>query len=214
MSPALTTAAKVTILKHLIAGRDTAWIIAATNHSTDDILAVKRDHGYPNPDGMQRALAALQGLLDRQAEPPRRATPSAPAGPIGRIAAPTPAPAPASPLEDTLRAGLQSDRARTRKLATSIAALLGRLEETLRDETEAARAAKAQAAEQKRISDEIARLQAQIDALRSKKIGQTKTRGAHPCGQCDKVFDTPQGAAGHRRMAHEGFRMTRKAGAA
>jgi len=221
MSPAppLTIAAKVTILKHLIDDKTDDFILAATGHAANDLQAVKRDHGYPDTDRMTWALGILQGQLDRDALPSRRPALAMTATTKPRSVAPVPAAEATSrpvrtSVEELLHAAGESEFIRTRNLATKIAALIGDLKARLHDEQEAREAAAAKAADRARIDAEIARLQAQIDALRGRQPGPPRAADQsittdpaswpHACDHegCDRRFPSKQGLSMHRHRAH------------
>ena len=99
-----------------------------------------------------------------------------------------------STIESILTAGEKSSQKRTRNLTAKIRESLDDLSSRIEYEaSEADRAAK------------IAELEAQIAALKGQPVRakrNTAPKGEHPCGDCDRVFDTGQGLALHRRRTH------------
>jgi len=60
----LTPAQRITVLKHAIAGRDTAFITTVTRLSREQVRQVLQSHGYPDVPKMEWAI----DVLDKQAE--------------------------------------------------------------------------------------------------------------------------------------------------
>lgn len=210
-----TTAQKITVLKHLIHGRDTAFIAAATSLSDSQIAAVKRDHGYPDVPKMEWALDILEKRLNEIPEkdrPTRGQTLDRPARPavtsVPVAAKPTPTPAPEVATRDSVRDLLEqaatSDKARTRNLAAKIDDLLDDLRTRLHDEQAAREEAEREAAAKAERDAEIAKLEARLAELKSGKGGGVHTRGEYPCDEpgCDFVGTSAQSRGGHRRYHH------------
>jgi len=224
----ITPQLKVTMLKHLVAGKNLDFVAQVTRVPRDDVLDIVSKHGYPNHDRMAWAVDMLIQGGDKIPEsqlrtgtpldPAAAATPARTAGgrpsnfaliPPATITHIPPATA------DLLHQGKASPWIRTQNLAAKIHTLLGDLAARLADE-QAAAEAKAQAdRESARIATRIATLQAEIDKLKRKPAKTTSvshaTRpvitGEHSCttAGCDRTFPTIQGAVTHRRRAHEGF---------
>jgi outer membrane murein-binding lipoprotein Lpp len=230
----ITPQLKVTMLKHLVAGKNLDFVAQVTRVPRDDVLDIVSKHGYPNHDRMAWAVDMLIQGGDKIPEsqlrtgtpldPAAAATPARTAGgrpsnfaliPPATITHIPPATA------DLLHQGKASPWIRTQNLAAKIHTLLGDLAARLADE-QAAAEAKAQAdRESARIASRIATLQAEIDKLKRKPAKTTgvshATRpvitGEHSCTTtgCDRTFPTIQGAVTHRRRAHEGFNPHAKA---
>lgn len=110
--------------------------------------------------------------------------------------------------DQLLKNAAASPRKATRNLGERIKAQLDRLAKDLLDEKRAAEAKAAQAEADKERLDRIAELEAELRKLKGKPTTQrkhTRKTGHYPCDQCNKVFDTAQGKAGHVRFIHDGF---------
>ena len=186
-----TTAQKITILKHLIHGRDAAFITTATGLTDAQIAAVKRDHGYPDVPKMEWAVDILTKRLadlpekDRPTRGQRLDAPTLP-GPTGipvtTKTAPT-TPAVKDRTAQLLERAAGSGKATTRRLGEKIDGLLADLTSRLTDEERAdAEKAARQAAEAKKAK-RIAELEAELAALKGKKT-PPKATAATP-GQVD-----------------------------
>jgi len=240
---AITPQLKVTMLKHLVAGKDLDFVATVTRVPRDDVLDIVSAHGYPDVDKMAWAVDILTKTVGkiperptathRGAAPLDRPTPAhaqstgQPQRPNGyAITPPTPVRPVHTSAVELLHQASESPFIRTQNIGTKISALLADLTARLNDE-QAAAEAKAQAdRESARIATRIATLQAEIDKLKRKPAKPDKpaptateprserlTRGVHPCTTegCDRTFDTGQGAAAHRRRAHEGWNPSAKA---
>jgi hypothetical protein len=228
---AITPQLKVTMLKHLVAGKDLDFVATITRVPRDQVLDIVSAHGYPDVDKMAWAVDILTKtvgkiperpadhrphvLLDEPAKPYQSA-------PSGHVNIPP-------GIADLLHQGKASPWIRTQNLAAKIHTLLDDLTTRLADEQAAVEAKARVAHENALVASRIATLQAEIDKLKRKPakaatVGIVSTPressrkyGLHPgvysCTDpgCDRTFDTPQGAATHRRRAHEGFNPTRKA---
>ena len=106
-------------------------------------------------------------------------------------------------IEGLLAAAEQHSKAAIRNLAERIRNLVDDLESRIE-----------QAAADEQRKARIAALKAEIASLTSatptkSSTGRTRRqpKGVYPCKDpgCDRVLDTPQGAAAHHRRAHEGF---------
>ena len=230
---ATTTATKVMMLGHVIAGKDLDFVAGVTGLSRDTVLDIVSAHGYPKINSMKWSIDCLikdaskipqsQLRTGTPLDPAAAATPTRTAGgrpsnfaliqPATTITHVPPATA------DLLRQASESPFIRTQNIGTKISALLADLTARLNDEQQQVEA-KAQAdRESARIASRIATLQAEIDKLK-RKPAKTTTGGRvtapHPNTQkhgefacadpgCDRTFPTIQGAVTHRRRAHEGF---------
>jgi hypothetical protein len=237
----ITSATKVTMLKHLVAGKDLDLVATLTRVPRDIVLDVVSNHGYPKIHQMEWSIDVLTKGGDKIPVLPatsRRGTPLDESADLqtmgnlggqrsGSLAITPPATIAHIPpaTADLLHQGKQSVHPRTRNLAAKISALLADLTARLADEHDAVEA-KAQAArESARIASRIATLQAEIDKLKGKRTSSAKSAVSSPprsytqktgefaCTDpsCDRVFTTIQGAVTHCRRAHEGFNPTRKA---
>jgi len=217
----------VTMLKHLVAGKDLDFVATVTKVPRDAVLDVVSKHGYPNKDRMAWAIDMLIQGGDRILERPTDTR--------GRVLLDEPAPTPRPvatithippATADLLHQGKASPWIRTQNLAAKIHTLLGDLTARLADEQAAVEAKARVAHENALVASRIATLQAEIDKLKRKPPKPDKpaptaagprserlTRGVHPCttAGCDRTFDTGQGAAAHRRRAHEGWNPSAKA---
>lgn len=219
----VTTPLVVTMLKHLVAGRDLDFVADATKTTRDDALDVVSKYGYPQVDRMQWAIDTLIANRDKIPQrpgpvigkpqvllddiKPTKPYQSAPSGAVNHIPPAT---------ADLLRLAEQSPFIRTQNMGKKIAGLFADLKARLDDE-QAASEAKARAAhEEALVASRIATLQAEIDKLKRKPAKTTKaaaprsqrpTKGEHPCTTpgCDRTFDTIQGLTMHQRRAHEGY---------
>jgi uncharacterized small protein (DUF1192 family) len=194
---AITPALKVTMLKHLVAGKDLDFVATVTKVPRDDVLDIASKHGYPNHDRMAWAIDMLiQGgdkiperpadhrpkvLLD---EPATRTTNICSDQRPGSLAITPPATIAHVPpaTADLLHQAEQSPFIRTQNIGTKISALLADLTTRLTDEQQQVEA-KAQAdREAARIASRIATLQAEIDKLKRKPAKTATARAAATTG--------------------------------
>ena len=230
---AITPQLKVSMLKHLVAGKDLDFVATVTRVPRDTVLDIVSDHGYPNPDRMSWAVDVLVKNGDKLPErAPRheravvlddidvpvtaRAPQQRPSG-FAVIAPTTGQPAP-TPTDNLLRGAELSPFIRTQNLGKKILALLVELEHRIADEKEA-RDAKVKAdKDAAAVAARIAVLEAEIAKLKRKPAKAAKTTGVSKATKpvltgefscaldtCDRVFDTSQGVALHQRRAHEGW---------
>jgi hypothetical protein len=248
---AITPQLKITMLKHLVAGRDLDFVATVTSVPRDTVLDIVSNHGYPDHDRMGWAIdMIIQGgdkiparpvdnrprvLLDEPAAERRPQTMNhaqstgqrpAPRNPGYALTPPPPTRPAHTSISELLHQAGESNLTRTRALGSKISALVADLTQRLADEQGALEAKNKAARESAAVAARIAVLQAEIDKLKgSSKRAKTavasprkytQNRGVHPCTNpdCDRTFDTPQGAVTHRRRAHEGFNPVTKAGAA
>ena len=189
-----TTATKVMMLGHIIAGKDLDFVAGVTGLSRDTVLDVVSAHGYPKINSMKWSVDCLikdtNKIPTRQADhrprvlldEPAAATPARTAGgrpsnfaliPPVVIAHVPPATA------DLLRQASESPWIRTQNIGTKISALLADLTARLADEQAAAEAKARVAHENALVASRIATLQAEIDKLKRKpaKTAKTDTAG-------------------------------------
>ena len=178
-----TTATKVMMLGHIIAGKDLDFVAGVTGLSRDTVLDVVSAHGYPKINSMKWSVDCLikdtNKIPTRQADhrprvlldEPAAATPARTAGgrpsnfaliPPVVIAHVPPATA------DLLRQASESPWIRTQNIGTKISALLADLTARLADEQAAAEAKARVAHENALVASQIATLQAEIDKLKRK----------------------------------------------
>jgi hypothetical protein len=194
---AITPALKVSMLKHLVAGRDLDFVATVTKLSRQHVLDVVAAHGYPEKDKMDWAIDMIIAGDSKVSERPlvdvRKATPLA--NPITHRVPSPPAQAgfaviaastvqPVSPTYSALEQAAKSTFARTRTLGAKIANLLDDLEERLQDER-AAVAARVKADKvAAQVKTRIAELEAEIAKLKgkpaTKKSTSTKAAAAGP----------------------------------
>jgi len=234
----ITPQLKVTMLKHLVAGKDLDFVAQVTRVPRDDVLDIVSAHGYPDHDRMAWAVDVLiQGgdkipvlptathrgaaPLDETTTNIRSAQSTVQHRPNGyAVTPPTPTRPVHTAIAELLHQASESPFIRTQNIGAKISALLADLTTRLNDE-QAAVEAKVQAdRESARIASRIATLQAEIDKLKRKpakkpsaaKSARSYTRnpGEHSCplDTCNRTFNTTQGVALHRRRAHEGFTPT------
>jgi len=222
----ITPQLKVTMLKHLVAGKNLDFVADVTGLSRDTVLDIVSAHGYPKINSMKWSIDCLIKDADkipvREVDYRPRVLLDEPAAPThesirvrnDRLSVATVAHVPPA-TADLLHQAEQSPFIRTQNIGTKISALLADLTARLNDEQQQVEA-KAQAdRESARIASRIATLQAEIDKLKRKtpKVAGVShaTRpvitGEHSCTTpgCDRTFPTIQGAVTHRRRAHEGF---------
>jgi len=82
----ITPQLKVTMLKHLVAGKDLDFVATVTGVPLQDVLNIVSNHGYPNHDRMAWAIDVLIQGGDKIPESQlRTGTPLDPAGPAARV---------------------------------------------------------------------------------------------------------------------------------
>ena len=233
----ITPQLKVTMLKHLVAGKNLDFVAATTRVPLQDVLNIVSNHGYPNHDRMAWAVDVLIQGGDKIPESQLRTgtpldlpTMGNLAKPAGQRAASLAITPPATTAHvppataDLLHQASESPFIRTQNIGAKISALLVDLTARLNDEQQQVEA-KAQAdRESARIASRIATLQAEIAKLKRKpaKADKTPTAAApaqrsvgasFPCSVtgCDRMFASPNGAAIHKGRAHEGWNPSAKA---
>ncbi|KNX35860.1 Lsr2 family DNA-binding protein [Luteipulveratus halotolerans] len=185
----IATETALTVVKHLINGRDDQFIATATGLTETQVQDIKIGHGYPDRDKMEHALAMLER---RTGETTTRTGPSPSRPPVssrlargGQVTNSAPRAVDPKPITSSVRqakpsanelivAASRSPKARTRSLGAKIAGLLGDLSDRLaQEEQEEARQAAEEAENAKRLK-RIAQLEAELRSLRGK-VRRTKT---------------------------------------
>jgi hypothetical protein len=197
----ITPQLKVTMLKHLVAGKDLDFVAAVTKVPRDDVLDIVSKHGYPDVKKMAWAVDVLTDndgnkipirevdhrphvLLDTTVPGgvptmsnfagPRPNNPFA-ITPPATIAHIPPATA------DLLHQAEQSPFIRTQNIGTKISTLLADLTTRLNDEQAAVEAKASADREAARIATRIATLQAEINKLKRRPVKTvTTTTGPRP----------------------------------
>jgi len=232
---AITPQLKVSMLKHLVAGKDLDFVATVTRVPRDTVLDIVSAHGYPDVDKMDWAVDILMKTVGKIPTSPVLSHRGAavldeidvPVTPVMRsgvqrsgfavIAPTTGQPAP-TPTDNLLRGAELSPFIRTQNIGKKILALLVELEHRIADEQEA-RDAKVKAdREAAAVATRIAQLEAEIAKLKRKTPKVAKTTGVSKATKpvltgefscsmdsCDRRFDTSQGVALHQRRAHEGW---------
>lgn len=201
----ITPAIKLTILKHLVNGRDKDFVAQAVGVSIDEVLDAASAHGYPDVDKMKWAV----DILDKQtadAIPERTDHSIRPGGAPKSMTAPTSridlstARTPAAPtktggaqgaplsaadgLAQLIADGKASEKARTRRLAEKITSLVDELTDAVAKEA-TERAEREQAArEAAEKAKRIAELEAELAQLKGKPASRpTSPMTSAPAGQ-------------------------------
>ncbi|HEY1179350.1 MAG TPA: hypothetical protein VGF17_24610 [Phytomonospora sp.] len=195
----ITTAQRITVIKHSLNGRDDDFIATATGLSSGAVNHVLAAAGSPNQDQMRRLLERLEEAGVKRAASPATHTsprlgPVTPAPPVAR-----PATAPTTDtIANLLAAAHQHDMPAIRKAAEKIDTLLTVLRTDIKADREDAARRK-----------EIAELEARLAELKGKKKPSKRTasnlvRGEFPCDidGCDATFDTKQGVTMHNTRKH------------
>lgn len=191
---ALAGSDRLTIVKHLAAGKDPDFVAAATGHTRETVLQVGASHGHPDRDKLAWAADILAKKTDEiptaehttaadvtrpttpQARPtparPRATQPPAPRpAPVTATAAPTPPVQPAAGPADAAQAliatGRKSTRAATRALADKAAKALDRLAKEVHAEEQRKKEAARRAAEEAKVRSEVALLEAELAAKKA-----------------------------------------------
>ena len=230
---AITPQLKVTMLKHLVAGKDLDFVAQATRVPRDTVLGIVSAHGYPDADKMSWAVDILIKTVGKLPERPATShrgavvldeidvpvSARAPQRPSGFAVTPPFAGQPApTPTDSLLRRAELSPFIRTQNIGKKILALLVDLSDRLADETAASEAKVKADREHAAVAARIAQLEAEIAKLKRKTPKVAKTTGVSHATRpvltgefsctmdsCDRTFDTSQGVALHQRRAHEGW---------
>lgn len=229
----ITPQLKVSMLKHLVGGKDLDFVAQVTRVPRDTVLAIVSAHGYPDVDKMSWAVDILVKTA--------RKIPTSPVPSHRNAAVLDEIDVPVQPRSDVQRSGFavtpqvlatahpthtgellnraaRSYYARTQNLGAKIGALLTDLTARLDDEEEAREAKVKADREAAAVATRIAQLEAEIAKLKRKTPKVAKTTGVshatrpvvtgeYSCtmDSCDRTFDTTQGVALHQRRAHEGW---------
>ncbi|PWJ23303.1 Lsr2 protein [Branchiibius hedensis] len=190
----VTNETTLTVVKHLINGRDDTFIATATGLTVTAVQDIKISHGYPDLSKMEwsrdilerrinepAASAALPSPTIRSAAPP-----ADPRGTTRNTPRPTdPRPTVVSAREvkpsanELIVVASNSPKARTRALGVKVAALIGDLSQRLAaEERERVAQAAEKAANAKRLQ-RIEELEAELKKLRAK---TRSTKTAPPLG--------------------------------
>lgn len=169
MTGATDAATRITVLKHFVAGRDKAFIAAATGMSEDAVMAVATKHGYPRSESMERAIRILEAEIEKGSdltshEPVR--VERAPRQPVTVVEA-TPAPH----VDDT-KAFIATAKGHPSKVvqrqADRVLDAIDKLRALIREDEEK-HAEKRKAAEEKAAAKaEVERLKKQLEAAKAK----------------------------------------------
>jgi hypothetical protein len=175
MTGATDAATRITVLKHFVAGRDKAFIAAATGMSEDAVMSVATKHGYPKPESMERAIGILEKELNGDLP---AATMSGP-GPTRRIPAPLPVtvsttftPTGVPRVHDETKTLIAAAKGHPSKIvqrqADRVIDAIDRLRALIREDEEK-HAEKRKAAEEKAAAKaEVERLKKQLEAAKAK----------------------------------------------
>jgi len=171
----------VTMLKHLVAGKDLDFVATVTKVPRDTVLDIASKHGYPDVKKMAWAVDVLIQGGDKIPESQlRTGTPLDPAAPARAQSTGQRNPSfavvpPAVTVHhiqpataDLLRQASESPFIRTQNIGTKISALLVDLTARLNDEQAAVEAKARVAHENALVASQIATLQAEIDKLKRK----------------------------------------------
>jgi len=230
----ITPQLKVSMLKHLVGGKNLDFVAQVTRVPRDEVLAIVSAHGYPKINQMKWAIDILIKTVGKIPTSPVSTHRGAvvldeidvPVTPVMRpevqrsgfaITPPT-IETVLAPAASVLHQAGESPFIRTQNLGLKIHYLLATLTSRLADE-QAARDAKVKAdREAAAVATRIAQLEAEIAKLKRKTPKVTKTTGVSKatrpvltgefsCGvdSCARAFDTAQGVALHRRRTHEGW---------
>jgi hypothetical protein len=192
---AITPQLKVSMLKHLVAGKDLDFVAQVTRVPRDTVLDIVSAHGYPDVDKMSWAVDILIKTVGKIPESHlRTGTPLDPPAPAARVnnhatgvngsaGFAVIAPATGQPTTHPTHTGellsraAQSPFMRTQNLGAKISALLTDLTARLDDEEEARNAKVKADREAAAVATRIAQLQAEIDKLKRKTPKVAKTTG-------------------------------------
>jgi hypothetical protein len=182
----ITPQLKVTMLKHLVAGKDLDFVAQVTRVPRGTVLDIVSDHGYPKINQMKWAIDILiktggkiperpvdhrpRVLLDQPTHAQSTERPSGFA--ITPPATVQPAP---TPTDNLLRGAELSPFIRTQNLGKKVLALLVELEHRIADEKEALDAKVKADREAAAVATRIAQLEAEIAKLKRKTPKAAKT---------------------------------------
>jgi hypothetical protein len=175
----LDPAKKVTLLKHLAAGKGLDIVATIVGLKRDQILDIASRHGYPDKEKLAWAVDVLEKKLDdEQAELPdrtsevrreeRAATPRPAAVPT-----PSAAPAVVGALEDLIATGKGHESRRIQAAANKVLDDLDRLRTLIRDDQKKHAARRKAEREKAEARAEVERLEAQLAEAKAKLRGGT-----------------------------------------
>lgn len=218
----VTAEQRLTIVKHLAAGKDLDWVAAATRFDRSVVLDIASRHGYPD----QSKLAWARDVLAEKAQQPAPAQTPAPAVAAPAVTRPAPGGTPqqqqptvgaliaAGRASGSKRITAQAERvaAGITKLGDMLAAERAKIEARREREQAKVEARREREAAAARAREEVLRLEKELAAAREKLRGQPQPHrrpprpGTHMCTieGCDRTFDTSQGRSLHERRAHQG----------
>jgi len=200
----ITPQLKVTMLKHLVAGKDLDFVATVTRVPRDDVLGIVSAHGYPDVDKMAWAVDILTKTVGKIPESQlRTGTPLDPPRPNTQHAVrPNPfaithnPPTTADTTADLLHQASESPFIRTQNIGTKIHALLADLTARLNDEQQQVEAKASADRESARIASRIATLQAEIDKLKRKPAKTDKVATPRHAWSSPPTVNTPTPAPG------------------
>lgn len=183
MTGAADVATRITVLKHFVAGRDKAFIAAATGMSQDAVMSVATKHGYPRPESMERAIGILEAEIEKGSdltshEPVR--VERAPRRPVTVVEGPPPAHVVRHEEIRMLIDGAKGHPSKVvQRQADRVLDAIAKLRTLIRED-EKEHAEKRKAAEEKAAAKaEVERLKKQLEAAKA------KLRPAVPNGNSD-----------------------------
>lgn len=218
---------KLTLIKHLAGGKAPDVVAAIMGTTKDDVLAVARNHGYPDTAKLSWAADVMAKNLDTDQLPEKPLATGTRLQPRGEaVTSPVTPAQPATPITrpDEIRVLLNTAKdhpsKRIQSAADRIFDSLDRLRSLIAEDEEKNAAKRRAAAEKAAARAEVERLEAQLAAAKAKLRGKpaganattaptaaeakksTAPRGEYPCRNdgCDKVIDTPQGRGLHERQ--------------
>jgi Lsr2 protein len=177
----VSSAQRITVLKHLAGGKDLDTVAAITSLSREVVLDVGSHHGFPHTDKLARAVEILTAKADEQAAalPERRPEPARPAAPRSIPDAPSQqAPGPLT-KPDEIRILLNTAKAhpskRIQKAADKVFDDLDRLRALITEDEEKHAVRRAAEAEKAAARVEVERLEQQLRDAKAKLRGTTTT---------------------------------------
>lgn len=208
MSDTMPASMAVAIIERGMRGQTPERIAREVMVSAAIVTATLRAHGHPSVKAMREQADLLRPLGGKSVTFDTAPTPQSRHIEQGTLRPkPPPVPAeptpsaqqrPSSPFALIAKAKATGDR-RLVKMAERADDLLRKIESGVEQW---------EADEQRR--QKIAKLEGELAALKGAGSATGRStrlaRGVHPCAECDRIFDTPQGITAHRRIVHEGFR--------
>lgn len=213
---------RVTILKHLAAGKGLDVVATIVGLKRDQVLDVASHHGYPDRDKLAWAVDVLVQKIEneRSTLPDRTHEARRDERRVAIAEQPATVPSPASLTKpDEIRVLLNTakshDSKRIQRAADKVIDDLDRLRTMLREDQEKHAARRKAEAEKAAARAEVERLEAQLAAAKAKLRGKPaapkpgsspyagpKPTGEYPCRNdgCDQVISTPQGRGLHERQ--------------